>query len=156
MNSDQMSTGYSNSYNNTTNNATSTPPNAEPLLNSNRTTPGWFSQQTRGWPWSSWTNKTTSTKPKHYFKIPTPTKFSRKTPPPTSKTNSLPFSKTLNKQEAIHPKIQTTLSHQCSPLKFYGLPKIHKAGIPLRPIVSSRGSITYGVAKEFPTSSNPW
>ena len=33
--------------------------------------------------------------------------------------------------------------------KFYGLPKIHKDGIPLRPIVSSRGSISYGVAKEI-------
>ena len=33
--------------------------------------------------------------------------------------------------------------------KFYGLPKIHKDGIPLRPIVSSRGSITYEVAKEL-------
>ena len=31
--------------------------------------------------------------------------------------------------------------------KFYGLPKIHKMGTPLRPIVSSRGSVTYGVAK---------
>ena len=31
--------------------------------------------------------------------------------------------------------------------KFYGLPKIHKTGIPLRPIISSRGSVTYGVAK---------
>ena len=31
--------------------------------------------------------------------------------------------------------------------KFYGLPKIHKTGNPLRPIVSSRGSVTYGVAK---------
>ena len=30
--------------------------------------------------------------------------------------------------------------------KFYGLPKIHKTGTPLRPIVSSRGSVTYGVA----------
>ena len=30
------------------------------------------------------------------------------------------------------------------PPKFYGLPKIHKAGTPLRPIVSNRGSITYG------------
>ena len=28
-------------------------------------------------------------------------------------------------------------------------PKIHKFGTPLRPIVSSRGSITYGVAKEL-------
>ena len=33
--------------------------------------------------------------------------------------------------------------------KFCGLPKIHKTGTPLRPIVSSRGSITYGVAKEL-------
>ena len=33
--------------------------------------------------------------------------------------------------------------------KVYGLPKIHKTGTPLRPIVSSRGSITYGVAKEL-------
>ena len=46
-------------------------------------------------------------------------------------------------------KIQTTLSHQCSPPKFYGLPKIHRVGTPLRPIVSSWGSIAYGVAKEL-------
>jgi hypothetical protein len=31
--------------------------------------------------------------------------------------------------------------------RFYGLPKIHKEGYPLRPIVSSIGGITYGVAK---------
>ena len=34
----------------------------------------------------------------------------------------------------------------CVPPKFYGLPKIHKTGNLLRPIVSSRGSVTYGVA----------
>ena len=33
------------------------------------------------------------------------------------------------------------------PPKFYGLPKIHKDGIPLRPIVSSIGNITYNIAK---------
>ena len=33
--------------------------------------------------------------------------------------------------------------------KFYGLPKIHKEDVPLRPIVSSIGSVTYGVAKEL-------
>ena len=33
--------------------------------------------------------------------------------------------------------------------KFYGLPKIHKAGVPLRPIVSSRGSISFNTAKEL-------
>ena len=37
----------------------------------------------------------------------------------------------------------------CVPPKFYGLPKIHKPDTPLRPIVSSCGSITYGVAKEL-------
>ena len=36
-----------------------------------------------------------------------------------------------------------------SPPKFYGLPKIHKKNIPLRPIVSSIGSVSYGVAKEL-------
>ena len=33
--------------------------------------------------------------------------------------------------------------------KFYGLPKIHKKEVPLRPIVSSIGSVTYGVANEL-------
>ena len=37
----------------------------------------------------------------------------------------------------------------CVPPKFYGLPKIHKPDTPLRPIVSSCGSVTYAVAKEF-------
>ena len=33
--------------------------------------------------------------------------------------------------------------------KLYGLPKIHKENNPLRPIVLSRGSVAYGVAKEL-------
>ena len=41
------------------------------------------------------------------------------------------------------------------PPKFYGLPKIHKVGIPLRPTVSSRGSITYRVAKELANITCP-
>ena len=48
-----------------------------------------------------------------------------------------------------HQQIQTTIPHQWSPPKFYGLPQIHKTGTPLRPIVSSRGSITYGIVKEL-------
>ena len=35
------------------------------------------------------------------------------------------------------------------PAKLYGLPKIHKPGIPLRPIVSSIGAATYNTAKEL-------
>ena len=33
--------------------------------------------------------------------------------------------------------------------KFYGLPKMHKQGMPLRPIISSRGSVTYETVKEL-------
>ena len=33
--------------------------------------------------------------------------------------------------------------------KFYGLPKVHKRDIPLRPVVSTRGSLSYEVAKEL-------
>ena len=33
--------------------------------------------------------------------------------------------------------------------KFYGLPKIHKSGIPVRPIISSIGTVTYKTAKEL-------
>ena len=55
-------------------------------------------------------------------------------------------------------KSQTGLSNQTykamypqavSPPKFYGLPKIHKPDTSLRPIVSSCGLVTYGVAKEL-------
>ena len=33
--------------------------------------------------------------------------------------------------------------------KYYGLPKIHKPGIPLRPIISSTGTVTFNTAKEL-------
>ena len=33
--------------------------------------------------------------------------------------------------------------------KYYGLPKIHKTSVPLRPIISSRGSATYKSSKEL-------
>ena len=33
--------------------------------------------------------------------------------------------------------------------KYYGLLKVHKEGVPLRPVISSRGSVTYETAKEL-------
>ena len=39
--------------------------------------------------------------------------------------------------------------------KYYGLPKIHKPGVPLRPIISSRGSATYETAKELANIIKP-
>ena len=47
-------------------------------------------------------------------------------------------------QENIYRQMYPT---GASPPKFYGLPKIHKKNIPLRPIVSSIGSVAYGLAK---------
>ena len=47
-------------------------------------------------------------------------------------------------QENIYKKMYPT---GASPPKFYGLPNIHKKNIPLRPIVSSIGSVAYGLAK---------
>ena len=49
-------------------------------------------------------------------------------------------------QDNIYKKMYPT---GVSPPKFYGLPKIHKKNIPLRPIVSNIGSVSYGVAKEL-------
>ena len=46
--------------------------------------------------------------------------------------------------EGMHKTMYPT---GCVLPKFYGLPQIHKTGTPLRPIVSSRSSVTYGVAK---------
>ena len=43
----------------------------------------------------------------------------------------------------------------CVPPKFYGLPKIQKPDTPLRPTVSSCGSVTYGVAKELAKMLKP-
>ena len=39
--------------------------------------------------------------------------------------------------------------------KFYGLPKIYKEGIPLRPIVSSIGAASYETSKELARMLKP-
>ena len=55
-------------------------------------------------------------------------------------------------EEGTYKKMYPTGA--CSP-KLYGLPKIHKKDIPLRPIVSSQGSVFYGVAKEIARNLKP-
>ena len=54
--------------------------------------------------------------------------------------------------QALYYKLYPTTE---TPPKFYGLPKIHKKDNPLRPIVSSRGSITYDTAKYLATVISP-
>ena len=48
--------------------------------------------------------------------------------------------------EAVYKRLYPTGAG--SP-KFYGLPKIHKEGMPLRPTVSSIGAVTYATSKEL-------
>ena len=132
------------------------PPSARPLQNSNKTSPWWFSQQTRGWPWSSWTNRTTQTKHKLYYRTPTPTKFSPKTPPPTLKTNSLPYSRTSSEQEAYPPK---NINNSTPPVQ--SLPssmassKSIKQALPLDPLFPVGSQSPMELLRSFPTSSNP-
>ena len=42
------------------------------------------------------------------------------------------------------------------PPKYYGLPKVHKPRMPLRPIISSIGSVTHATAKEFSRILKPF
>ena len=46
-------------------------------------------------------------------------------------------------------------STDCTPASFYGLPKIHKPDIPLRPITSSIGSSTYELSKHLVAVISP-
>ncbi|XP_076041951.1 uncharacterized protein LOC143025824 [Oratosquilla oratoria] len=39
--------------------------------------------------------------------------------------------------------------------KFYGLPKVHKEGVPLRPIIAFRGSPTYNLARDLAKRLRP-
>ena len=48
--------------------------------------------------------------------------------------------------EAVYKRLYPTAAG--SP-KFYGFPKIHKEGMPLRPIVSNIGAVTYTTSKEL-------
>ena len=59
-----------------------------------------------------------------------------------SKLSDLKKSNKLSQKVYDHLRPYVTVCH-----KFYGLPKIHKPDVPLRPIVASQGSPTYNLAK---------
>ena len=61
----------------------------------------------------------------------------------------------LLKSYKTQGQITKDIYKNASTPKFYGLPKIHKTGTPLRPIVFSRGSITYRVHKEMANILQP-
>ena len=73
-----------------------------------------------------------------------------KNPTPTLKNKLFNLLKDIKQSGGLSiQKYKQLYPTSAVPSKFYGLPKIHKTDTPLRPIVSSRGSITYGVAKEL-------
>ena len=71
---------------------------------------------------------------------------------PTSKykTKLINLLKSIKAEGGMDEKIYKRLypTGAGSP-KFYGLPKVHKAGTPLRPIVSSIGAVAYNTSKEI-------
>ena len=77
---------------------------------------------------------------------------------PTS-TRETRFTRYLKKLEKLE-EISTPLYHRLRPTGsrpplFYGLPKIHKEGVPMRPIVSCIGSPTYGISKFIASKISP-
>ena len=64
--------------------------------------------------------------------------------------------KSAERNGEIDSKLKSKLSPQNSYIpQFYGLPKLHKPNIPLRPIVSSIGSPTYNLSKELARILSP-
>ena len=66
------------------------------------------------------------------------------------KTKLINLLKKIKSEERINDNLYKKMyPTEAVPPKFYGLPEVHKIDIPLRPIVSSRGSISYEVVKEL-------
>ena len=79
------------------------------------------------------------------------------TDPTTKYKNKLiALLKTIKAEGGINDTIYRRLYHTgAGSPKFYGLPKVHKEGMHLRPIISSRGSVTYETAKELARIQKP-
>ena len=77
--------------------------------------------------------------------------------PPTKQKNKLiALLKTIKAEGGISDNIYKRLYPKgASTPKYYGLPKVHKEGVPPRPIISSRGTVTYESAKELSTILKP-
>ena len=80
-----------------------------------------------------------------------PTYMSIPTDPTTRYKNKLiNLLKSIKAEEGVSEAVYKRLYPiGAGSLKFYGLPKIHEEGMPLRPIVSSIGAVTYSTSKEL-------
>ena len=74
--------------------------------------------------------------------------YLKKDPTTKVKTKTLKQLKVLKDNEFIDNKLYYYLKPTDSPVpRFYGQPKIHKPGVPIRPIVSYSGSLLYNLNK---------
>jgi hypothetical protein len=65
-------------------------------------------------------------------------------------TGSIEHNSVLLKKSSVAEKVYQQVRPQGSrPPRLYGLPKIHKPGVPLRPIVNAIGSPTYRLAQHL-------
>lgn len=72
----------------------------------------------------------------------------RRDPTLTIQNKSNDFVKLLKKKNiVVEDDYKALMRYNSVPAKFYGLPKVHKQSVPLRPIVSSIGSPTYNLSK---------
>ena len=78
-----------------------------------------------------------------------------RTPPRNLKPNLLAYSRASNKHAESRTQPFTRFTLAVQPSKVLWPPKNPQSWHPLRPIVSSRGSITYGVAKELASIIHP-
>ena len=77
-----------------------------------------------------------------------PYQLHKKDPTTKIKTKTLKQLKVLKDSEFIGNKIYCYIKPLDSPApRFYGQPKIHKLGVPIRPIVSYSGSLLYNLNK---------
>ena len=76
------------------------------------------------------------------------TERSQKTQHPNRKQNSSNYLRRLKQKGGIsEEKYKKMYPTGAGSPKFYGLPKIHKQDTPLRPIVSSTGTVSYNTSK---------
>ena len=69
---------------------------------------------------------------------------------PTTKQKLITLVKNIKEEGGINKETYRRMYlTDAGTSKFYWLPKIHKAGVPLRPIVFSRGAESYDTAKEL-------
>ena len=79
-----------------------------------------------------------------------PYQLLKKEPTTKIKTKTLKQLKVLKDNEFIDNKLYYYLKPTDSPApRFYGQPKIHKPGVPIRPIVSYTGSLLYNCNKYY-------